>query len=279
MTFLRGGRRHGVDPDARPPRPEGPEDQGNWRTKISPGPTDMPAPRVFRAASGSASRIRLVEGPCEITVVRGSVGLRLRPYRAPITPNVHRGLIANVQSIVGKAAVTKGRPGLGDLAFAIAHHARTAVGRKGLRTLLAEHVGSSNRSSLSLLSAPFLQTGINACWEVFQPRVTAWGIGTAAWVNTGDAELLAASDLGDREANYRPDLTEVRMLALPHHGSDKNSDGALLNLCPNAVLVAHARAGARKHPGVEVSHLAGGRLALVTEEPGTAVHMRVLTPL
>ena len=285
VTFLQGSRRFGTDPDVTPSRPRDPESQSGWRTEISPVSKPLSAPRGFQGPLKSASRIQLVEGPCKITVVHGSERLCLKPYRSLIGHNTHQGLMADLQSVVRKATLMKGRPGLGDLAFAIAHHARTAAGRKALQILFAKHVASSNRSSLSLLSTPLLQSEMSAHWHVSQPQFTVgdnstgWSRGTGAWMNTGDAELLLPSDLGDWEANYRSDLANVRVLALPHHGSDKNSDGTLQNLCPAALLVAHTRAGARKHPGAEVSNFAGSRLALVTGEPGTAVHMRLLASL
>lgn len=63
------------------------------------------------------------------------------------------------------------------------------------------------------------------------------------------------------------------MLALPHHGSDRNSDAAFQMLCPEAILVAHVRTGSKKHPGDAVVAAAGTRLVSVTEELGSTVTM------
>ncbi|ANL23159.1 hypothetical protein AMJ96_CH03485 [Rhizobium sp. N113] len=66
-------------------------------------------------------------------------------------------------------------------------------------------------------------------------------------------------------AAYAPELPDVRMLALPHHGADHNSDLRLQKLCPRATLVAHVKENVKKHPGPIVTGSAAPRLFRVTE--------------
>lgn len=164
--------------------------------------------------------------------------------------------------------------------YAIAQHARTAKGRSELRALHKKHAVSSNHASLSLLSEPFNFDPSRAYWHVSEPRQHRSSHGSGAWMNTGDAELLDPVDLADWRHSYAAHLGHVRVLALPHHGSDKNSDGALQGLCPTAVLTAHAKSTNKKHPGPDVSLAAGGRLACVSEEADSRVTMwfRVTSP-
>jgi hypothetical protein len=111
-------------------------------------------------------------------------------------------------------------------------------------------------------------------WSLFLPARHAWGRGLPpAWMNTGDAELLAPGDLGDWRNCYRNELAMVRALAVPHHGSDRNSDAALQALCPGARLLAQVRARSSKHPGEAVIAAGGDRLTLVTDEIGSTVRM------
>jgi hypothetical protein len=55
--------------------------------------------------------------------------------------------------------------------------------------------------------------------------------------------------------------------------SDNNSDADFAKLCPKAWLIAHARKGAKKHPGKAVRVSAGRRLKVVTGDEETAVQM------
>jgi hypothetical protein len=96
---------------------------------------------------------------------------------------------------------------------------------------------------------------------------------TVSWMNTGDAELLAKSDLEDWKKCYATDLAHIAALALPHHGSDKNSGEPLQALCPNASLLAHASAKRGKRPGANVTLAADERLCCVTEHFDAAANM------
>jgi hypothetical protein len=278
VTFLRGRRPDGERVEGSPP-PDRPEDERGWMRKIDPQPIRLQAPAGARATAVSDTRVQMIEGgKCNISIVRGPVGLRLKPYRAPLQPHLHRGLIKALQAHVGTIPWKTMRPGLGDLAYAIAHHARTAKGRADLRKTFKGYVGSSNRSSLSLLSIAYVMDASIAHWGVVLPFSHAFERGEAAWLNTGDAELLGPGDLADWEDTYAAELESVRVLALPHHGSDKNSDGELQQLCPGAVLAAHVKSDAKKHPGLDVTEIAGDRLARVTEQPGSQLSMWFQTP-
>ncbi|WP_129468893.1 MULTISPECIES: hypothetical protein [Mesorhizobium] len=110
-------------------------------------------------------------------------------------------------------------------------------------------------------------------WVLHRPHRWSTGGSEPAWLNTGDAELLKPADLSNWQYSYRNELARVRVLALPHHGSDKNSNAPLQALCPDATLVTHVRTGSKKHPGDAVVAAAGDRLVAVTEEIGSTVTM------
>jgi beta-lactamase superfamily II metal-dependent hydrolase len=278
VIFLGGGRPDG-EPDADGGASEDPEDERGWGYKINPPPKPQPAPTMFRARRGREPRVQLIEGNCNITVMHGAAGLlQFKPYRAPIAPPAHRGLVAALRRLVKKKPSKRGRrPGLGDLAFAIGQHARTASGRKDLRELFRDYAGSSNRSSLSLLSVPISvlnESDNNApFWGVDSPIISRCGRGAKGWLNTGDAELREEGDLSDWKSFYKNDLMDVFVLSLPHHGSDRNSDEKLQALCPEAILTAQVKAGAKKHPGLIVATSARERLVYVTDQAGTKVRM------
>ncbi|MGB8843862.1 MAG: MBL fold metallo-hydrolase [Aliidongia sp.] len=274
VTFLRGPR-SGGEPTLDSPPGEGPGDERVW-THPSPSPEQLRVPTKFR---GSEGRVQLIDGECNLTVKQRAANLlRLKPYRAPIEPRAHRGLVAALRDRDNKKnSSTRGRPGLGDLAFAIGQHARTESGRADLRRLFVEYAGSSNRSSLSLLSVPISvhnETDNNSpFWHVTSPARSRWGKGAKAWINTGDAELLEPN-LGGWKNLYKNELDDVRVFSLPHHGSDKNSDEKFQELChQDAVLTAQVKAGAKKHPGRNVETTARERLACVTDQAGTEVRM------
>lgn len=211
-------------------------------------------------------------GVCEITLHTRGVGLRLKPYRA-IQPYALRGIVKAIEHVVGATFVGSLQPGLGAFAYAVARHARTPPGRAGLRNIYKHYVGSSNRASLSLLSTPVVSADVHQHWELHRPHRWSMGWSEPAWLNTGDAELLKPADLSDWQSCYQNELARVRMLAVPHHGSDKNSSAALQALCSDATFVTHARTGSKKHPGDAVLAAAGDRLVSVTEEIGSTVTM------
>jgi len=274
VTFL-GGTGSPVEPIEGGVRPDHPRDGPGWQTKISPLPRQVRTPSKVGAKSGNDTKVQIVDGrKCEIVVARGPIGLRLKPYRVSMERYLHRGLIKSLHAVVGALPDKKAYPMLGKLAFAIAHHARTRAGRADLRNVFKSYVGSSNRSSMSLLSIPNVVGDSTAHWSLNRPFSHAFGRGEVAWLNTGDAELINPADVSDWKQTYVSELDSVRVLSLPHHGSDKNSDAALQRLCPQAVLAAHVKSGAKKHPGPYVSQTAGNRLACVSEEPGTEVQMR-----
>jgi hypothetical protein len=154
------------------------------------------------------------------------------------------------------------------------------MGRANLQKLFRNFVSSSNRASLSLLSMPY--DGSKALlgdWNVSRPYAQNWGFeGEVGWLNTGDAELLGSDELTDWAKSYADELPTVRVLALPHHGSDRNSNVELQKLCPNATFVAHVKSNSRKHPGPRVALAADQRLVRVTEQPRSEVYMSFQAP-
>lgn len=291
ITFL-GGEGPGGLPFEGDFIPYGPLDglskDSSWEAKIRPSPSVLPGLEPVQPGTISRSRARIISrNQCEIVISdrNSGIGVRLKTYRAPLARAAHEGLLVDLKELVGTAATTNNiRPGLGDLAYAIANHARDPKGRVDLRRLFKAHIGSSNRSSMSLLSAPSLlhssQTMrcIYGQFHSWDGRLRAWEgavADTVAWVNTGDAELAGKVDLASWQKAYAGDLDNVRVLALPHHGSDKNSGSELQRLCSNALLVAHVRSGARTHPGLEVSAAAGRRLICVDENRSSELQMHV----
>lgn len=271
VTFLNGGPSErpelAEDPDRPPPK------GGGWEIKCYPSPRALKSPKWAKTDLIGESKVRIINGECDLSIMRAGEGIRFKPYRAPLDANAHGSLINAVQALTGGALASLGRPGLGDLAYSVATYARTPAGRKALRDLFKAHVGSSNRSSLSLLSIP-VSTADLRHWYVTRPFEHWRGdFGEPAWLNTGDAEILASSDLDDWEDCYSIDLGAVQVLGLPHHGSDHNSDARLQALCPDAVLTAHVRSTSKKHPGINVALAAGSRLAPVTEDAATRVEM------
>lgn len=271
VTFLNGGpseRPELVEGPGRPP----PEGRG-WEVKCYPPPRDLKSPGWAKTGSIGESAVRIIDGECDLSIVHAGEGIRFKPYRAPLDASTHRSLIGAIQALTGGSVASLGRPGLGDLAYAVATYARTAAGRKALRDQFKAYVGSSNRSSLSLLSIPVSSADLRH-WHVARPFERWRGDdGEPAWLNTGDAELLAPSDLDDWEDCYSSDLDAVQVLGLPHHGSDHNSDASFQALCPNATLTAHVNSRSKKHPGFDVAFAAGSRLTSVTEDPETRVEM------
>lgn len=186
-------------------------------------------------------------------------------------------MLTELKTMIGIRARKRHRPGLGDLAYAIAEVARSPAGRAELRSIFASHIGSSNRASLSLLSMPKAMGDMEGHWgKTLDPMW--WSHGEPAWVNTGDAELLAANDLHDWAKHYRSELGQVRALVLPHHGSDHNSNQALQNLCAEAALLAPVKSGAKKHPGKGVAAAASKRLICVTEHGCTEFSLHYFWP-
>ncbi len=274
VIFLRGREPDGEGGVAVGGEPDRPKDDRGWYTEITPSPTPVSDPQMEVDASASQAQIEIIEGGvCEIKLHARTVGLRLKPYRSPVQPYALSGIIKDVEQLVGATLAGSLQPGLGALAYAVARHARTAAGRAGLRSIYKQHVGSSNRASLSLLSTPVVSAGMSHYWGIHRPHWWPITDSDAAWLNTGDAEQLKPADLSDWQNCYRNDLAQVRVLALPHHGSNRNSDAAIQVLCPEAILVAHVGAGSRKHPGDMVVAAAGDRLMSVTEELGSAVTM------
>lgn len=260
VVFLSGGASEepGI---GEGPRPGGSKEDFGPRTIIDPQPTPLTTAHMADSGSQDQEVAQLIRGGvCTIDMHAGIAGVRLKPYRAPVQPHVLPGILKEIQKLLGPTPTSHLQPGLGPLAFAVARYARTPAGRAGLKAIYKQYVGSSNRASLSLLSVPLVSSGATQHWQMTHPFPWPRGADLApAWLNTGDAELLKSADLKSWENAYGGDLDQVRALALPHHGSDKNSGPAFHAKCSEAVLIAHARVGSAKHPGDEVSAAAGDR--------------------
>lgn len=260
------------------PRPDEPRKEGSWSVALAPPPRT--AARIGRSVIAVARG-----GVCNVTASNGRATLRLRPYRAPTDPFRHIFLLTALQHIAGWSPSgvnpagpgTSGLPGLGGLAAMVAEAARTEAGRKSIQMAYAVAIGSSNRSSLSLMSAPEIQATDPGRFGCAIKRDGVWARvndpALPAWINTGDAELRDPADLSGWRRRYRPWLNRIRVLALPHHGSDHNSGLAFQNLNQRALLAAHVSKGASKHPGSVTTTNAGCRLVKVTGEPDSRLEM------
>ncbi|MFN4184770.1 MAG: hypothetical protein ACK4M6_08275 [Hyphomonas sp.] len=258
-----------LDGDDRPSR------DGDVKVKIKPTPSRYRASSLI-SSTLSEPNVELIDSDsCDIEVSR-SAGfmLSLKPYRMPINAKEDADIVSELEKLVGVSPSQSQQSGLGSLSYAIAKYACDPTGRAKLREIYKRRVGSSNRSSLSLLSVPVLSSSTNLHWCFAQG--TKWSEGwefAPGWINTGDAELLKRADLDEWTKSYSSYLAQVKSLALPHHGSDKNSDHEFQKLCTHAHFIAHVKSGAGKHPGGSVTASAAGRLCCVTEDRATAAHM------
>ncbi|PWJ89520.1 metallo-beta-lactamase superfamily protein [Mesorhizobium loti] len=198
VIFLRSGDADGGGGISEGGEPDRPKDERGWYIVITPSPSPVVAPQMVVGASISPVRTEIIEGGvCEIVLHARTVGLRLKPYRAPIQPYALSGIIKDIEQLVGTTLAGSPQPGLGALAYAVARHARTPAGRAGLRSIYKQYVGSSNRASLSLLSTPVVSADMNYHWRIHRPNWWSTSGSEAAWLNTGDAELLEPADFSD----------------------------------------------------------------------------------
>lgn len=274
VTFLNGPGSGAESAGDFEPRPD--EGKG-WKCKIQGRLSKLTS--IDLPEAQDPVPVRVAEDGTKLVVWEGDQTLRFDPFCHPLVPSAHSSLLTALLTLIPSSLSPLNRPGLGSLAYALAAHARTAGGRAELRAAYKAHAGSSNRSSLSLLSVwechaedaePLRTAHIHRGIE----RSIFWQRGrNIGWLNTGDAELLDSADLFWWQAHYATELANVRVLSLPHHGSDRNSDEALQALCPSAVLTVHVKAGSSKHPGSTVRAKAGDRLVSVTNDPATKVRM------
>ncbi len=92
--------------------------------------------------------------------------------------------------------------------------------------------------------------------------------GQIAWLGTGDAVLNTKPRVAALDAHYGVHLGNVGTMTLPHHGSDKNADGKLLDKVDPTHCVASAGHSSKwVHPGKCIRQAAksrGIRLTVVT---------------
>jgi len=276
VTFLNGPGSDSELDGGLEPRPD--EGKG-WKCKIQGRLSKLPSAELSESADPTP--VRLAEDGLKLVIWEGNQTLRFDPFCHPLVSSAHSDLLATLRKLVSSSSLPLNRPGLGDLAYSLASHARSPGGRADLRAAYRKHAGSSNRASLSLLSVWENHEGEEGWTRSARigrgaGRSTMWRAERSiGWLNTGDAELLDAADLFWWEAHYASELANVQVLSLPHHGSDRNSDEALQALCPTAVLTAQVKAGSSKHPGSKIRAKAGSRLISVTNDVTTKVSMAV----
>lgn len=113
-----------------------------------------------------------------------------------------------------------------------------------------------NVTSMSLYSGPARSLAIG---EPHELRGTiggiGWhaGLGSIAWLATGDAALRQIKRRRDFLAHYAPLLAQVATLTLPHHGSEHNFHNVLLKAVnPKLCVAAADRFSNWRHPGAHV---------------------------
>lgn len=255
----------GDDVERASPEGEGPP--GEWKETITPAPRLVSPGR----RPGEPDVFVLDGRRCAVEAGDGLAAVRLEPFRAPVEPWRHVGLIAALCAVAGYS----NPPSLHVLAKALALKAQSSRGRKQIQAVYARGIGSSNRSSLSLMAKVEPVWGLAATSEVRRGgAVIAHCVGPAAWFSTGDAELLQAADLEAWSARFQDELPYAAVVALPHHGSDLNSTSAFQNLNPGALLTVHvSKSASRHHPGPRTIRDSAGRLARVTQDRDSAVRL------
>ena len=174
-----------VEGDAEPERPPV-EGAGTAAPTLTLG-------RTARAIGGRATEVASGD-PLTVTVAHPNARWRLVPIVAP--PRDSEALESALNKALNGASYASVFDGLGQ---------RTT---SSLRNMLAQvyrrHWGSTNRSSIILIVAPFQ--------------------GDGGWVCTGDADLSSSETRGlvrTYGANFLP---RVDAIQVPHHGSPKNFD-------------------------------------------------------
>ena len=113
-----------------------------------------------------------------------------------------------------------------------------------------------NVTSMSLYSGPARSLAIGEPHELRGSiGGIGWhaGLGSIAWLATGDAALKQIKRRRDYLAHYGRLLAQVATLTLPHHGSEQNFHIALLNAVNPKLCVAAADSYSKwKHPGAHV---------------------------
>jgi hypothetical protein len=122
--------------------------------------------------------------------------------------------------------------------------------------------GRLNWTSLSMLSSPaphhhveksHVSGGDRTDSAQLRYQYAAPKSDQVAWLGTGDAELGTVFAASELSVHYAADkLRSVCTLALPHHGSRHNFDGALLYHLEPRIAFATANAGSEHHPSQSV---------------------------
>jgi hypothetical protein len=90
--------------------------------KIQPRPTPLRVPAKEASTPTNGASVQVIEGGmCDIDIVRGSVGLRWKTYRAPIERLQRKALIRTLKAQVGHISRITTPSGLGQLAYALHH--------------------------------------------------------------------------------------------------------------------------------------------------------------
>lgn len=256
----------GDDKDDRRPTPE---EGGSrvWREIITPRP--QPEPTI--SGPGDPDVFTISGGSCAVEAREGEALVRLVTFRAPTEPWRHVMVVAALCNIAGVSPPLT----VAELAPLLLAKAQTSQGRKQIQAIYARGIGSSNRASLSLMAKVEPLRGLSIQSEVRRGSTTIRHTdASAAWFSTGDAELLNAPDLSAWQAHYASDLPSAAIMALPHHGADRNSDIGFQRLNTRAVLTAQvSKAVSKHHPGPKAIANAGGRLVRVTQDKSSSVRL------
>jgi hypothetical protein len=186
-VVLVGGpaERQPVEGDAGP---EGPPEEGAGAAT----PT-LTLGRTARPIGGRATEIASGD-PLTVTVAHPNARWHLVPIVAP--PRDRQALEGAVNKVLNGASYATVFDGLGQRA--------TSSLRNKLAQVYRRHWGSTNRSSIILIVAPFQ--------------------GEGGWVCTGDADLSSSETRRLVRTYGAAFLPRVDAIQVPHHGSPKNFD-------------------------------------------------------
>lgn len=278
--------RSGPGADSSPSDVEGPfpfePDAGTEIGKLT-GPTGSPgvglgtvpptAPDHRSSPEGAEVVLLDHRGGVVLTVAGGIADWVLLPFVPSISNDQNirafrNALAAIVRKQAGLATGDEWESKLGEVL-------RDPDCRKQIRfeyNLVGPNLGSGrhNAASMSLYSGPIRPFG--APWHVDATHSYPFGFRSAdrpGWVATGDAPLRAKSRMREWLSFYGPYLQACSCLVLPHHGSARSFNSALLTETSIDVFIAPAaESGGYQHPSPIVrKHIAshGRQLVHVTE--------------
>lgn len=215
-------------------------------------------------------KIKLCIGECVI--------FKFEVHMAPMEMMKLECLIDELIDCIKSSTYSPDNWGLGLLSHDIVEYTKkNERNRKKIKNIYERYTHSSNESSISLLSTPKLPFGHKekGFHLICNNATFSTGVGVSGWINTGDAVLTDSSDnLENWIKSFDSEFESVKAVALPHHGSAKNSGAEFNKLFRYANFLAHSRENDKYHPGSNIIKITGDKLVCITENPCTIFWMR-----